>query len=42
MGRLFLLQDFDVVRIAQATCFCLGLFHASASVCNHVSEMKEP
>lgn len=42
VGRLFLLQDFDVVRIAQATCFCLDLFHASASVCNHVSEMKEP
>ncbi len=41
-GRLFFLQDFDVVGVAQAICVNLGLVHAGSSVRGHVSKLKDP
>ncbi len=42
MGRLFLLQDFNVVGIAQSICANLGLVHPGSSVRDHVSKLKYP
>ena len=41
-GRLFLLQDFDVLGVAQAICANLGLVHAGPRVRNHISKLKDP
>ena len=41
-GRLFLLQDFNVVDIALAICANLGFVHMSASARDHISELSDP